>query len=169
MHSPEAASGFSIGGVFTAICIGKDGREKWRETGPNIVVSEGLTSVLSVNFNAGTQLTAWFLGVTDATPTIAAADTLASHSGWVEETGYTGTRPAWTEGAPTTSPPITITNSTSVDLAITSSATIGGLFLCSVTSGTSGTLFAVQAFTGGNQAVDNGDTLRLTYTITAAP
>jgi hypothetical protein len=42
--------------------------------------------------------------------------------------------------------------------------TVAGAFLSSVDSGTSGVLFSVGSFTGGDKFVDSGDTLNVTYT-----
>jgi hypothetical protein len=42
--------------------------------------------------------------------------------------------------------------------------TIAGAFLCTVDSGTSGILFSAGDFTGGDNLVDSGDTLNVTYT-----
>jgi hypothetical protein len=47
--------------------------------------------------------------------------------------------------------------------------TVKGLFLISDSTkgGTTGTLFSTAAFTGGTQAVNSGDTLKVTYTVAA--
>ncbi len=168
MTSHAASSKLKVGGVFTVICVDKHGREKWRDTSHNLAVNVGIDSVLNVAFVNQTQIATWFLGLTDASPTIAAGDTMASHAGWTEITAYSeAVRQTWTPAVTTTQ---VITNATSVDVSINGTATVGGLFVTSnnVKGGTTGTLFAVEAFTGGNQAVANGDTLRLTYTLTGA-
>ena len=53
---------------------------------------------------------------------------------------------------------------------INSSGTVGGGFLVtnSTKGGTTGTLYGGAAFSGGNRTVDNGDTLTVTVTATAA-
>ena len=54
--------------------------------------------------------------------------------------------------------------------SITGTATIAGAFLTVTQSNasTSGLLFSVSAFTGGDRAVINGDTLNVTYEFSLA-
>lgn len=129
----------------------------------NGVVNQGKNSVLDIMFHGSTQITTWYIGLMDNSgyTAEAAADTLASHAGWNEFTSYTGDRKEWTEGAASSQ---SITNGTTVDFAITGSGTLKGLFLCSVASGTSGTLWATAAFSS-TVSVANGDTLKVTYTV----
>lgn len=131
------------------------------------VTNTGLNSILDVYLHGSTQITTWYLLLINnaSFSGLAAGDTLASHAGWTEATGYTGNRPAWTEGAASGQ---ATTNSSTVDFAITSTQTIYGLGLASVDTGTSGTLFATAAFSGGTQAVASGDTLKTTFTMSAA-
>jgi len=157
--------GIKLGGVFELECYDKNGVLKWTDAWKNTVVNVGLQHVLDTVFSGGSAVTTWYLGLTDSSPTVNAADTLASHTGWVEETGYTGNRMAWVEVRSSQS----MTNSASVAVfPITGTATIGGAFLCSVATTTTGTLMSAGALTGGNRAVVSGDTLNLTYTFAAA-
>lgn len=157
--------GIRLGGVFTMECYGKDGQLKWSDIWENTVVNVGLQHVLDVTFSALAEESPWYLGLTDATPTVAAADTSASHAGWSEETDYTGNRQEWVEVRSGQS----MTNAASVAVfPITGTATIGGAFLDSDATGTSGVLMSAGALTGGNRAVVSGDTLNLTYTFAAA-
>ena len=157
--------GFKIGGIFTLECYDKNGKLKWEDEFHSTVVNEGLQHILDVQFSGTTPVDPWYLGLTDGTPTVNAADTLASHAGWVEETGYTGNRQAWVEVRSAQ----TMTNSASVAVfPITGTATIGGGFLCSVATTTTGILFSAGALSGGNRAVVNGDTVNLTYTLTSS-
>ena len=157
--------GIKLGGVFELECYDKKGILKWTDNWKNTVVNVGLQHVLDTVFSGGSAVTTWYLGLTDSSPTVNAADTLASHTGWVEETGYTGNRMAWVEVRSSQS----MTNSASVAVfPITGTATIGGAFLCSVATTTTGVLMSAGALTGGNRAVVSGDTLNLTYTFAAA-
>ena len=156
------------GGVWTVRCYrGKSGRKLyWEDVAHNIVTNVGLTYQEGVAFLTTTQiaLTSWFVGLTATAPTVAAADTMASHGGWTENVTYSqATRPAWAgvagaAGASTNtaSPAVFSANGTS---------TAGGCFMNSVStkSGTTGTLASVVAFTGGDRGLLNGDTLNVTY------
>ncbi len=158
-------STFNLKGKFKFECFDKDGNLKWEKEADNAATDEGLNSVLNVYFHAATQISTWYIGLITGTGTLNAADTLASHAGWTEGTDYTGNRLEWTEGAASSQ---SITNGTAVDFPITGTMTVKGAFLSSAATGTTGTLFCTAAFTGGDQVVGNGDTLKVTYTVTAA-
>jgi hypothetical protein len=99
--------------------------------------------------------------------TIAAADTLASHAGWIEYSDYTGNRQAVTFGTATTADPSVIDNSGAPNAFIITApgGTVAGAFLCTVATGTVGTLFSASDFQSpGDRAVVAGDTLNVTYT-----
>jgi hypothetical protein len=164
----EFKSGARGGGVFHVQCFDKDGNLKWEEKAHNLVVNEGLQNMNDEYFTGSTYTAAWYLGLVTgpgAGNTYAAADTLASHSGWTENTDYTGDRKSVTFGTPTTADPSVITNSGSPSqFAMTGTATIAGAFLASVDTGTSGILFSVANFQSpGDRAVVNGDTLNVSY------
>jgi hypothetical protein len=164
----EFKSGARGGGVFHVQCFDKDGNLKWEEKAHNLVVNEGLQNMNDEYFTGSTYTAAWYLGLVTgpgAGNTYAAADTLASHSGWTENTDYTGNRKSVTFGTPTTADPSVITNSGSPSqFAMTGTATIAGAFLASVDTGTSGILFSVANFQSpGDRAVVNGDTLNVSY------
>jgi hypothetical protein len=159
-----ARSGVRAGGVFTIVCRDKDGNVKWTDTGHNLVVNTGLNHIRDVILLAGTQVSTWYTGLTQGSPTIAAADTMASHAGWTESTAYSeAVRQTWTGAAGATG---ASSNSASPSVfSINATATIGGVFLTSNSTkgGSTGTLYSGVAFTGGNRSVVNGDTLTVTY------
>lgn len=156
---------FNLGltNIWEVVCYDKDGKEKWREKNKNIIVTEGLNHILNTQFNAGTQVTTWYIGL-KGTGTPVAADTMASHSSWSEITDYTGNRKEWTEGAASAG---SMTNSTSVDFSMNAGVTVVGAFLNSAATGDSGTLYGVVDF-ASSRAVISGDTLAVTVTVTAA-
>ena len=156
----------NLGGRFAVEHYDKDGNLKGTYDIPNGIVDVGLNDILDVAFHVGSQITAWFIGLVDNSgfSAFADADTMASHAGWNEFTTYSeATRVAWAEDAPASR---SITNTTSSDFSITGTGTIKGIFLISnnTKSGTTGTLWATAAF-ASNVAVVNGDSLKITYTV----
>jgi hypothetical protein len=157
-------------GVFTIQCFGQDGKLKWEEKNPNLVVNEGLEDMNNKYFTGSAYTAAWYLGLVTGPgsgTTIAAADTLASHAGWTEYTDYTGNRQAVTFAAATLADPSVIDNTASPNAFVITApgGTIAGAFLASVATGTSGILFSASDFQSpGDRAVVAGDTLNVTYT-----
>jgi hypothetical protein len=156
-------------GVFTIQCFGQDGKLKWEEKNPNLVVNVGLKDMNAKYFSGSAYTAAWYVGlITGPGPaTIAAADTLASHAGWIEYSDYTGNRQAVTFGTATTADPSVIDNSGAPNAFIITApgGTVAGAFLCTVATGTVGTLFSASDFQSpGDRAVVAGDTLNVTYT-----
>ena len=158
------------GGVYKVQCVGADGHVKWEEEMHNLVVNQGLQSMVSVYLDGATQITTWYVGLITGPgsgTTIAAGDTLASHAGWTEFTNYSGNRKTATFGTATTADPSVIDNTASpASFSITSTGgTVAGAFLASVDTGTSGTLFSPSDFhSTGDRVVVSGDTLNVTYT-----
>ena len=153
-------------GLWKFECFDKDGNPKWEVEEHNIITNAGLNHVLETEFRNNTVVSAWFVGLKHA-GNVAAGDTLASHNGWTECLNYTtNNRMAYTTNA-AASGSITNNNSkASFNIAVNNQVISGGL-LASVANGTSGVLFSVVDFTGGNKTCDNGDTLQVTYTISA--
>jgi hypothetical protein len=142
--------------------------EEWWEH--NIVVNVGLDDLLDKYFKGSTYTAAFYVGLTDGTPTAAAGDTMASHVGWVEVTAYSeATREALVLGAVSgqsvDNPASKASFSINADTTV-----IGGGFLTTVNTkgGATGTLYGIAAFTAGDKSLDNGDTLNVTVTLTAA-
>lgn len=151
-------------------CRDKRGHLKWVEYVENLVVNTGLDDILDKYYRGSAYTAAHYIGLLSGTPTVAAGDTMASHAGWTEVAAYTeAARQSFTPGS---------VSGQSVDNSASKAAysinadstTVGGIFLTtdSTKSGTTGTLVGAGAFTGGNKAVDNGDTLNVTATATAA-
>jgi len=158
-----------VGGVFIVECFDKDGKLKWKDEAPNLVVDGGINSLLDIMFHGATQIGTWYVGLTAGTPSVAAGDTMGSHAGWTEVVAYSqATRVAYNEAAASGKQ---ITNSASpASFSINGTATVGGAFLASdsTKSGTSGTLFSAAAFTQGNKSVSSGDTVNVTYALSGA-
>lgn len=147
---------------FKIECVGADGKVKWVEEFRNLVTTEGKNSILSVYFDAATQITTWYLGL-KGTGSAAAADTLASHAGWSEVTPYAGNRPAITFGAASAG---SLAGS-QIAFTINASATVAGAFIASAATGTTGTLYSAGDFSASRSVV-SGDTLNVTPTVTAS-
>lgn len=165
---PRSAEGVGAGGVYSVVCHDANGNMKWADSFHNLVVNQGLQDMNSKYFSGSGYTAAWYLGLVTGPGsgnTYAAGNTLASHSGWTENTAYSGNRKAATFGTATTADPSVINNSGSpaVFTMNANAQNIAGAFLCSVSSGTSGVLFSVGNFVGGNKTVDSGDTLTVTY------
>lgn len=161
-------SALGLQGRWNVICRGKDGKVKWIDTIENLVTNAGEDMMLDVGLSAASATASWFVGLVDGTPTVAEGDTMGSHAGWAEITAYAeATREAWTDGGVSSQ---SVDNSASkASFAINGTTTVGGAFLTSVNtkSGTTGILYAVGAFSGGDRALSDGDTLEVTATFTA--
>ena len=166
-QSVQQASG---GGVFTIQCFDKDGNLKWEDAAHNLVVNTGLQDMNTQYFKGAAYTAALYLGLVTGPgsgTTYAAADTLASHAGWTEFTNYSGSRKAVVFGTATTANPSVIASTASPAAFTISGAggTVAGAFLCTVASGTSGTLFSEADFQSpGDRVVVSGDTLNVVYT-----
>ena len=134
---------------------------------PNGIVDVGLNHILDTQFHNTSAVAAWYIGLVDNVgwTAFADADTLASHSGWSEMTDYTeSNRVEWDEDAASSR---SITNTTTADFSVNATGNAKGIFVSSnnvKTSGNTGTLWSTAAFSS-IVAVANGDTLKVTYTV----
>lgn len=158
-----------IGFVYHVECFDKNGNLKWETRQHNLVTNEGLDHLLNNWLKGSTYTAAFYVGLTDDTPTPAAGDTMSSHAGWAEATGYSeGTREALTLGTVSSQ---SVNNSASkASFSINATDVIGGAFITTdnTKGGTTGTLISVAAFAEADKSVSNGDTLNVTATFTAA-
>ena len=62
----------------------------WIDAFVNTVVTVGKNHILDTEFAGSAYTAAWDMGLVDggSAPTIVAGDTMASHAGWTENTGY---------------------------------------------------------------------------------
>jgi hypothetical protein len=93
---------------------------------------------------------------------------MASHASWSEITDYSeSTRPTFSHAAAASQ---AITNSASkAQFSINATTSVYGIFCVTnnTKGGTTGTLISATNFASAKSA-DNGDTLEVTYTVTAA-
>lgn len=164
------AAGVRLRGFWRVECRRPDGSLRWAEDWQNIIVNAGLDYALDAALSGGTPITTWFLGlINGASPTIAAADTMASHAGWTENQNYDeAVRQTWTDGG-VSGQSVSNSGSPAVFTINTNGQTIGGAFLTSDSAkgGTTGTLYAAGTFASPKSADDN-DTITLTATFTNA-
>jgi hypothetical protein len=153
-------------GEFYLEAFSREGRRLWGLLVPNAPVIEGLTDILSTNFNDGTKKTQWFIRLIDSAgfDELDADDTLASHPGWSELTSYSGSGKQWT---PLTAAGALITNTTPAEFSFTAACTVKGVLVCSAASGTSGVLWSTAALAAA-RSFQAGQSLRVTYTLRAA-
>jgi hypothetical protein len=172
--TPDFGGGVAVGGRFRMECYDREGNLRWVDDLKNGVTNQALNLILDQVLRNQAGISQWYLGLMDNAgfSAFAASDVPNSHPGWVENTDYSAaTRPPWSPGAASGQ---AVTNSVTVDFAMNpvSAVTIRGLFLISANDkggGASGQkLFSTAAFSGGNQTVNNGDTLKVTYTVSAA-
>jgi hypothetical protein len=162
-------------GVYKIQCHDAQGNLKWEAKSTNLVVNVGLQDMNAKYFTGSAYTAAWYIGLygAGASNTPAASDTMSSHAGWTENTGYSNaTRPVCTFGTPTTANPSVATNSASpASFNINATSTVGGAFLTSnnTVGGTTGTLYSAADFgSPGDRAVVNSDILTVTYTLSLA-
>lgn len=165
------SDGIRGGGRFKVECLDKDGNLKWTAESQNLVVNVGLQDMNTQYFKGVSYSAAWYIGLYGAAASNnpAAGDTMSSHIGWTEITGYSNAnRPTATFGTATTADPSVIDNSASpASFSINATNTIGGAFLTSnnTKGGTTGILFSAADFQSpGDRSVVSGDTLNVTYT-----
>jgi hypothetical protein len=161
-------------GRYEIECIGPDGKLKWRDVIENVVCTVGKNLALDT-FLAGAAYTVTgpYMGLISSTSysAVAAADTMASHAGWLEAGGgnaptYTGNRKTAAWSAATSG---SKSLSAALSFAITGTGTVKGAFLVFGTGAvatkddTGGTLWSAGTFTSGDKAVINGDTLNVNF------
>lgn len=162
------SSAIQMGGKYVGQII-RDGKIIEEFEDHNLVVNEGLNSVLGVYLYAATQITSWFIGVFEGNYTPVATVTAATiTSASTESTAYASlTRPAYVPAAPASQ---SITNSASrASFVFNATKTIYGAFLVSASakSATTGVLFSAARFSSSKN-VESGDELLLTYTFSAS-
>lgn len=162
------SSGMKAVGNAVVEAYDANGNLVWTAHAPNGVCNAALNDALNVYLRNGTPKAAWYMGLVDNSgfTAFAAADTISSHAGWTEATGYSSsTRPQWSPGAASSQ---AVVNGTTVDFAMTGSAVIRGLMVASDSTkgGSSGLLYSTAQFAEGNQTVASGYTLKVTYTVT---
>lgn len=182
-HTASASMSAGLAGVeqahadgrFHVECVDVDGKVLWTEDFDNTVTTVGRNLALDT-FLAGAAYTVTgpFIGLISSTSftATAAADTMASHAGWLEAGNanaptYTSPRKtaAWSAASGAAK-----ALSAALAFVATGTGTIKGVFLVygsgavSTIDNTSGTLYSAGVFTGGDQPVVNTNTVNVSYT-----
>ena len=162
-------------GQFNFEGIGADGKVKWTDSIPNLVVNTGLAYMAGTALTSVAQVTSWFVGLygSGASNAPAAGDTMALHTGWTEVVPYSNANrvAAVFVTATTANPSVATTSASPASFSINATSTVGGAFLTTsnTKSGTTGTLFSASDFTSpGDRSVVSGDTLNVSYTLSLA-
>jgi len=178
-----SAEDMGVHGHYHVVCRDKNGNIKWEEEFPNLVVAVGKQLMLDTLLK-GTSYTVVgpYLGLTNATLTPAATDTMTTLVGGGKEfTNYTvggsAVRGTATFASATSSgsTPSNVTTSTASSITYTitgGGGTVYGCFLVTGTgasstqSNTSGTLYSEGNFSTA-KVTTAGDTVSVTYSTTA--
>lgn len=168
------AETIGIKGRYDVVCVGEDGQIKWTDSIENLVVTVGKNDLLDKYFFGSAYTAAWYMGLVDnaSFTAYAAGDTLASHTGWLENLGYTisgsstnratvGWSTAASAGSKTASVAAFTINATSTILGALMTTTQARN---TTSNGGAGILYSAGTFTGGARSVISGDTLNVTYT-----
>jgi hypothetical protein len=179
-----SAEDMGVHGHYHVVCKDKAGNLKWEEKFPNLVVAVGKELMLNTLLRtSGTYTTVGpFLGLTNATLTPAATDTMTTLVGGGKEfTNYTvggsavrGTAVfAAASSSGTTPTNVTTSTATAITYTITGAGgTVYGCFLVTGTgavstqSSTAGTLYSEGNFATA-KVTTAGDTVSVTYSTTA--
>jgi hypothetical protein len=171
-----------IEGVYKVECRDKDGNLKWEDSVPNLVVAVGKQLLLDTLLKGSSySVTGPFLGLTSASLTPAATDTMATIVPSSEFINYTvggsairGTA-AFASATSTGTTPTNVTTSTATAITYTITGAGGTVYGCFLVTGTGassaqgntgGTLYSVGNFATA-KITTAGDTVSVTYSATA--
>jgi hypothetical protein len=170
------ADSIGLEGTYEATCYDANGNVKWTDVIENLTTNVGRQNLVQNYFVTNAGAGAVVMGL-KGTGTAAYADTQASHVTWLEVGAtnaptYSGTRktPAFT--TTTTANPAVLVTSAAVVFTMSGSGTVAGAFIniggTSAIDNATGILFSAGDFTAGSKTVTSGDTINVTYTLSAA-
>jgi hypothetical protein len=163
-------------GRYVAECFDKDGNLKWKDNIDNLITTVGKNlSLDTILAGSSYSVVGPFVGLISSVSytAVAAADTMASHSGWLEA----GNANAPTYTAPRKTAVFSAASagakalSAALSFAITGTGTIKGCFVAfgtgalSTIDNTAGTLLSAGVFSGGDKVVGNGDTVNVSWSL----
>ena len=163
-------------GVYTFKCFEyENGPLLWEDTIENVVCTLGKNLMLQTALTGSAYtVTGPYMGLISSVSytAVAAADTMASHAGWTEA-GSTNAPTFAARVAPAfgTASAGAISTSSATSFTMTGAGTLVGAFITYGTGAvttlmsTAGTLLSAGAFTGGNQPVNSGNVVQVTYSL----
>lgn len=136
----------------------------------NGATTVGLNYMLNTGFRNTAQSATWYAGIIAAASYtgVSVNDTMSSHSGWTELTGYSeSVRQTWSPGAAASG---ALSNSTAMAFTINATTTAQGIFITSdsAKSGTTGTLWCT-AVEGSAFSVTSGVVFNAIYEAAFTP
>ena len=163
-------------GVYTFKCFEYEGGPLlWEDTIENVVCTLGKNLMLQTSLTGSAYtVTGPYMGLISSVgyTAVAAADTMASHTGWTEA-GSTNAPTFAARVAPAfgTASAGAISTSSPTSFTMTGAGTLVGAFITYGTGAvttlmsTAGTLLSAGAFTGGNQPVNSGNVVQVSYSL----
>jgi len=174
---PAVLGGIGFRNTCRVECFDKNGNLKWTEENGNIMTDEGLNHALDVLLHGETQISPWYVAPVETDTSPAAGMTYATPSFTECEAYDEANRVEYVEAAASSK---SVTNSENkATFTINATKTIYGAALFGATDSASigddkgdvaaggGVLLCYSKF-GSSKAVEDDDTLEVTYTITAA-
>lgn len=167
-------------GVYVAECYDAQGNLKWSDEIKNLTTNVGRQDMLDKYFsNTGAGAVVMGLAGANGSATFTPdyTDTQSSHAGWYEVGNanaptYSGTRKTPVFSGATNANPSVLATASAVIFSMTGSGTVYGAFInvngSNAIDNTTGVLFSIGAFTAGSKTVTSGDTINVTYTLSAA-
>lgn len=171
---------FGVEGHYTFTCYDANGNIKWTDGFDNLTTNVGRQNLLDsyfANTGGGAVVMGLMTNNGSSTSTPAYTDTQSSHAGWYEAGStnaptYSGTRKTPSFSTATNANPSVLSTSAAVVFSMTGSGTVTGAFInvggTSAIDNTTGTLFSAGNFTAGSKTVTSGDTINVTYTLSAS-
>lgn len=163
-------------GVYTFKCFEYEGGPLlWEDKIDNVVCTLGKNLMLQTALTGSAYtVTGPYMGLISSIgyTAVAAADTMALHTGW-NEAGSTNAPTFAARVAPAfgTATAGAISTSSPTSFTMTGAGTLVGAFITYGTGAvttlmsTAGTLLSAGAFTGGNQPVNSGNVVQVTYSL----
>lgn len=152
------------------VATSTEGKELWREEADNIVFDPAIDAILETYFRGAAYTAAWFVGLVG---TIAggysSGDTLASHAGWLEIVDYAGSVRQPLNLSPVVNKATSNISSKAV-FTLTAMVNLNGAFVCAGDQfiDISSTLYCAVNFLGGSRALNAGDSIAVTVTLSGA-